>query len=90
MRSRVGASARLRGDFAAAAAACRLAEVGLQPRLDKFGGLSLYLAELRSPESLDGATFQGLLRGKSVLLLEGESAGRGEAVFQRWGSSPGP
>ncbi|XP_053112568.1 nucleoside diphosphate-linked moiety X motif 6 [Hemicordylus capensis] len=49
---------RFRGDFAVS----KLAEAGLQPRLDKFGGLSLHLAQLRSPESLDAATFQGWLR----------------------------
>lgn len=63
LRPRAPAGGRRRGD----AAASRLCELGLQLRLDKFGGLSLHLAQLRSPEKLDQAAFQGWLRGKCVL-----------------------
>ncbi|XP_026553786.1 nucleoside diphosphate-linked moiety X motif 6 isoform X1 [Pseudonaja textilis] len=40
-----------------------VAEPGLKPRRDKFGGVSLHLAQLRSPESLDQAAFGRWLQG---------------------------
>uniref|UniRef100_A0ABM5GJI3 Nucleoside diphosphate-linked moiety X motif 6 n=1 Tax=Pogona vitticeps TaxID=103695 RepID=A0ABM5GJI3_9SAUR len=40
------------------ASSSSLADLGLQPRQDKYGGLSLQLSQLRSPESLDEATFR--------------------------------
>uniref|UniRef100_A0A8C6VJ81 Nucleoside diphosphate-linked moiety X motif 6 n=1 Tax=Naja naja TaxID=35670 RepID=A0A8C6VJ81_NAJNA len=40
-----------------------VAEPGLRPRRDKFGGVSLHLAQLRSPESLDQAAFGHWLQG---------------------------
>ncbi|XP_020637151.3 nucleoside diphosphate-linked moiety X motif 6 isoform X2 [Pogona vitticeps] len=40
------------------ASSSSLADLGLQPRQDKYGGLSLHLSQLRSPESLDEATFR--------------------------------
>ncbi|KAG8134640.1 hypothetical protein E2320_007738 [Naja naja] len=45
-----------------------VAEPGLRPRRDKFGGVSLHLAQLRSPESLDQAAFGHWLQGKCLLL----------------------
>uniref|UniRef100_A0A2D4KKS0 Uncharacterized protein n=1 Tax=Micrurus paraensis TaxID=1970185 RepID=A0A2D4KKS0_9SAUR len=45
-----------------------VAEPGLRPRRDKFGGVSLHLAQLRSPESLDQAAFGRWLQGKCLLL----------------------
>ncbi|XP_058049095.1 nucleoside diphosphate-linked moiety X motif 6 [Ahaetulla prasina] len=40
-----------------------VAEIGMRPRRDKFGGVSLNLAQLRSPESLDQAAFGRWLQG---------------------------
>ncbi|KAK9398891.1 nucleoside diphosphate-linked moiety X motif 6 [Crotalus adamanteus] len=40
-----------------------VAETGLKPRRDKFGGVSLNLAQLRSPDSLDQAAFGRWLQG---------------------------
>ncbi|XP_053259446.1 nucleoside diphosphate-linked moiety X motif 6 isoform X1 [Podarcis raffonei] len=57
---RVCSSGRLRGD--AAAIASGLSEVGLQPLRDKFGGLSVRLSQLRSPESLEPETFRRCLQ----------------------------
>ncbi|XP_077156488.1 nucleoside diphosphate-linked moiety X motif 6 isoform X2 [Paroedura picta] len=51
-----------RGRCVGDSAVSRLVEAGLQPRRDKFGGLSLQLAELRSPDSLDWATFRDWLQ----------------------------
>nr|XP_056711483.1 nucleoside diphosphate-linked moiety X motif 6 [Euleptes europaea] len=52
----------VRGRCTGDSAVSRLVEAGLQPRLDKFGGLSLRLAQLRAPDSLDGATFRDWLQ----------------------------
>lgn len=45
-----------------------VAEIGLKPRRDKFGGVSLNLAQLRSPESLDQGAFGRWLQGKCLSL----------------------
>ncbi|XP_048365300.1 nucleoside diphosphate-linked moiety X motif 6 [Sphaerodactylus townsendi] len=57
-----GLGASVRGRCIGDSAVPRLVEEGLRPRLDKFGGLSLQLAQLRSPDSLDCATFRNWLR----------------------------
>ncbi|KAF7252596.1 Nucleoside diphosphate-linked moiety X motif 6, partial [Varanus komodoensis] len=62
-------------------AAAPLREAGLQPRRDKFGGLSLHLAQLRSPESLDAATLGRWLQGKCMSL---------EASLGRWRKAASP
>ncbi|KAL8207000.1 UNVERIFIED_CONTAM: hypothetical protein K2H54_038734 [Gekko kuhli] len=73
----------LRGRYIGDSAASGLVEAGLQPRLDKFGGLSLQLAQLRSPDSLDCATFRDWLRGKCLLPL-------GDVAWRREGCSASP
>ncbi|XP_065261619.1 nucleoside diphosphate-linked moiety X motif 6 [Emys orbicularis] len=43
-------------------AGCSLAAAGPQPQLDKFGGVTVHLAQLHTPDSLDQVTFQRWLQ----------------------------
>lgn len=61
-----------------------VAEIGLKPRRDKFGGVSLNLAQLRSPDSLDQAAFGRWLQGKCLLLEAcGETEDRSQSDQRR-------
>uniref|UniRef100_A0A8D0L697 Nucleoside diphosphate-linked moiety X motif 6 n=1 Tax=Sphenodon punctatus TaxID=8508 RepID=A0A8D0L697_SPHPU len=51
-------SGRCQGD----APFSRLGGAGLQPHLDKFGGVTIHLAQLRSPDRLEPATFRTWLQ----------------------------
>ncbi|KAL7981960.1 hypothetical protein Chor_001017 [Crotalus horridus] len=62
-----------------------VAETGLKPRRDKFGGVSLNLAQLRSPDSLHQAAFGRWLQGKCLLL---EACGETEITVEPKASGP--
>ncbi|XP_053259448.1 nucleoside diphosphate-linked moiety X motif 6 isoform X3 [Podarcis raffonei] len=91
---RVCSSGRLRGD--AAAIASGLSEVGLQPLRDKFGGLSVRLSQLRSPESLEPETFRRCLQGAvldvhtgKILVVQDRNKTRNAWKFPGGLSEPG-
>uniref|UniRef100_A0A8B9G8I8 Uncharacterized protein n=1 Tax=Amazona collaria TaxID=241587 RepID=A0A8B9G8I8_9PSIT len=52
---------------------------GLQARPDKFGGVSVNLAELRQPLRLERATFGRWLRGKCRAGAPGTQGGEGRS-----------
>ncbi|XP_034257188.1 nucleoside diphosphate-linked moiety X motif 6 isoform X2 [Pantherophis guttatus] len=73
-----------------------IAETGLKPRRDKFGGVSLHLAQLRSPESLDQAAFGRWLQGAvldthtgRVLVVQDKNKTRNAWKFPGGLSEPG-
>ncbi|XP_039397945.1 nucleoside diphosphate-linked moiety X motif 6 [Mauremys reevesii] len=56
--ARVSLCGRRQGSLAGGS----LAAAGLQPQLDKFGGVTVHLAQLHAPDSLDQGSFQGWLQ----------------------------
>ncbi|XP_039176103.1 nucleoside diphosphate-linked moiety X motif 6 isoform X2 [Crotalus tigris] len=73
-----------------------VAETGLKPRRDKFGGVSLNLAQLRSPDSLDQAAFGRWLQGAvldthtgKVLVVQDKNKTRNTWKFPGGLSEPG-
>uniref|UniRef100_A0A8C0GTY2 Uncharacterized protein n=1 Tax=Chelonoidis abingdonii TaxID=106734 RepID=A0A8C0GTY2_CHEAB len=65
-----------------------LAAAGLQPQLDKFGGVTVHLAQLHAPDSLDQVTFQGWLQGKCISGPRGISTYRNHITTTNTTSNP--